>query len=197
MYGNAPDRAVSDPGHEFEDVSQQIAGSPPMSGFQSLPDWNITRQGLAVGDLPILRTLAKQYCLFDNWYSSLPGPTWPNRFFVHAGSSGGLDNSPSDATTIETETIDSLSFQFPNLTVYDHLAAAGHSWRVYHDDLFPQVLAIKGMIDPFRLNDDHFRWIRTSGAETFRNDLHSGRPACDGCRTNPATVIELHPIGRG
>ena len=156
MSADAPDRAPLDPPHEFEDVALQIGGNPPMSGFAQQPYWNVSRQAFAAGALPVLRTLASQYFLFDNWYSSMPGPTWPNRFFLHAGSSGGLDNSPAAATTIESETIDSLSFSFPNGTLFTCLQQAKRSWRVYHDDLFPQALAIKDMIDPFRLNTGQF-----------------------------------------
>lgn len=174
MTADAKDRAPLDPPHEFEDVAAQIGGIPPMSGFAQQSYWNVSRQAFAADALPVLRTLADQYCLFDNWYSSLPGPTWPNRFFVHAGSSGGLDNSPSAATTIESETIDSLSFSFPSGTLYTRLAAANRNWRVYHDDIFPQVLAIKEMIDPFRLNTGQFSWVRVGDTQYFADDLNRG-----------------------
>jgi phospholipase C len=179
MTADAPDRAPLDPPHEFEDVAAQIGGNPqagnsPMSGFAQQPYWSVSRQGFAPGTLPTLRTLATQYCLFDNWYSSMPGPTWPNRFFVHAGSSGGLDNSPAAATTIESETIDSLSFSFPNGTLFTRLQQAGRTWRVYHDDLFPQVLAIKDMVDPFRLNTGQFSWLKAGEKQFFSDDLANG-----------------------
>jgi phospholipase C len=174
MTADAPDRAPLDPPHEFEDVAAQIGANPPMAGFAQQAYWNVSRQGFAAGALPILSTLAKQYFLFDNWYSSMPGPTWPNRFFVHAGSSGGLDNSPAAATTIESETIDSLSFSFPNVTLFTRLQEAGRTWRVYHDDLFPQVLAIKDMIDPFRLNTGQFSWLRVGEKQFFIDDLANG-----------------------
>jgi phospholipase C len=174
MTADAPDRAPLDPPHEFEDVAAQIGGTQPMSGFAQQSYWNVSRQGFGPGALPILSTLANQYFLFDNWYSSMPGPTWPNRFFVHAGSSGGLDNSPSAATTIESETVDSLSFSFPNGTLYSCLRQANRTWRVYHDDLFPQVLAIKDMIDPFRLNTGQFSWLRAGEKQFFIDDLADG-----------------------
>jgi phospholipase C len=171
MTPDATDRPPLDPPHEFEDVKLQIGGEPPMSGFSARPYWNVARQGFLANQLPVLTTLATQYCLFDNWYSSMPGPTWPNRFFVHAASSGGLDNSPSAPTTIVSETIDSLSFTFQNGTLFQLLEAAGHSWRVYHDDFFPQVLAIKHMVDPFRRNTRQFSWLRRGQKEFFVNDL--------------------------
>jgi phospholipase C len=40
-------------------------------------------------DVPVLVSLARNYALCTNWYSSLPGPTIPNRLFAHFGTSGG------------------------------------------------------------------------------------------------------------
>ena len=88
MTADAPDRPALDPDHEFEDVAAQMAGEPPMSGFSRQRYWATSRQGFTPNNLPVLNALAGQYFLFDNWYSAMPGPTWPNRFFVHAGSSG-------------------------------------------------------------------------------------------------------------
>jgi phospholipase C len=169
---NADDPPAQDPPHEYGDVQRQIGGSPAMSGFSAQPYWPTSRQGFAGARLSVLGTLAARYFLFDNWFSSMPGPTWPNRFFVHAATSGGLDNSPSGVESIVTATIDSLSFSFQNGTVFDRLSDAGRKWRVYHDDLFPQVLAIRGMIDPFRLNTEQFSWLRLAGADFFTRDLN-------------------------
>jgi phospholipase C len=181
MTPDAPDRPATDPKHEFENVAAQIAGNPPMSGFTDQPYWSTSRQGFTPKGLPVLTALAGEYFLFDNWYSSMPGPTWPNRFFVHAGSSGGLDNSPAPAAVIESETIDALSFSFTNDTLYQRLdKTPSASWRVYHDDLFPQVLAIKHMVDPFRLNTDHFRSV----SQCFAQDL------CDPRYSPSYTFIE-------
>lgn len=51
--------------------------------------------------LPIIHTLAKEFAVCDSWFSSMPGPTWPNRFFVHAASSGGMDDNQTDEETIK------------------------------------------------------------------------------------------------
>jgi phospholipase C len=40
-------------------------------------------------DLPVMYALADNYTLCDNWYSSVLGPTWPNRFYLHAADSKG------------------------------------------------------------------------------------------------------------
>jgi phospholipase C len=174
MNANAADPVATDPPHEFEDVRTQIGGEPPMSGFAHVPYTQVSMAGFPTGSAPILRTLAQEFLLFDNWFSSMPGPTWPNRFFFHAATSGGLDNSPSTITTLESQTVDSLSFDFQNGTIYDHLSQAGKKWRVYHDDLFPQVLAIKHMIDPFRQNTATFSALKSNGVDCFRRDLNAG-----------------------
>lgn len=47
------------------------------------------------GDTPVYHQLLDEYVLCDNWFSSVMGPTWPNRFFIHAGSSGSKkENKP-------------------------------------------------------------------------------------------------------
>jgi len=40
-------------------------------------------------DVPMLYALADNYTLCDRYHCSVMGPTWPNRFFMHAASSGG------------------------------------------------------------------------------------------------------------
>jgi phospholipase C len=111
--------AAEDPGHEFPDVREQLCGSggnyssptpavgkvdPSIknSGFVSSfagkypsADWTTPMKCFTPDQLPVLTTLAKEFAVCDNWFSSMPGPTWPNRFFVHAASAGGLDHSPN------------------------------------------------------------------------------------------------------
>lgn len=40
-------------------------------------------------DVPVLYALMDNYTLCDRYFCSVMGPTWPNRFFLHAASSGG------------------------------------------------------------------------------------------------------------
>ena len=80
--------------------------------------------------LPVLYALASNFALCDHWYSSMPGPTWPNRFFVHGASSGGWDDSPSTKQMLEWE-VD--GFKYPNGSIYDALDAASAPYRFYND----------------------------------------------------------------
>jgi phospholipase C len=170
----AADRLKVDPPHEFDDVTQQLSGTPPMSGFSIGTSAAVAMRGFRPSALPVVSQLAQNFVLFDNWFSSMPGPTWPNRFFVHAASSGGLDNSPNGFTSGTSVTIDSLGFAFKNGTIFDRLTAHGKKWRVYHADAFPQVLAIKGLVGGF-LHSDTFRSIAPgAGDDSFKRDLASG-----------------------
>jgi phospholipase C len=93
--------------------------------------------------LPVLSTLAQEFVVCDNWFASLPGPTWPNRFFAHAASSGGLDHSPTDADMVWWEKVS--GFGFKNGTIFDVLNANNISWRIYAGDEFPIVSGLQGV----------------------------------------------------
>jgi phospholipase C len=62
-------------------------------------------------DTPVLHELFDNYALCDRWFASVMGPTWPNRFYLHAGTSMGIktndkmdtDSDPDDPG--ETRTI--------------------------------------------------------------------------------------------
>jgi phospholipase C len=41
------------------------------------------------------QTLAKHFVVCDRWFASMPGPTVPNRLFVHTASSGGYAGKSS------------------------------------------------------------------------------------------------------
>jgi phospholipase C len=93
--------------------------------------------------LPVLNQLAQEFVVCDNWHASMPGPTWPNRFFVHAASSGGLDHSPSTGDMLKWETVD--GFSFANGTIFDRMNSNNIKWILYAGDNFPIVAALKGI----------------------------------------------------
>lgn len=68
-----------------------------------------------------LTFLAKNYVLCDNWFSSVPGETWPNRNYIHAATSDAQVNIK-------------LKF-YKNRTIYHALDEAGLSWNIYHDGI--------------------------------------------------------------
>jgi phospholipase C len=95
--------------------------------------------------LPVLYDLATKFVLCDNFFSSLPGPTGPNRFFMMAGSSGGYDASPSDMLSMETTGHLDLKKGHIFQTLKDNKIKA----HVFGDDTFPMAAVLKGMSLPF------------------------------------------------
>lgn len=154
-----------DPGHEFLDVQAQLCGIngtyPHIdnSGFVvNYAKVDPAQPGeimkcYAPEQLPVLTTLAREFAVCDHWFSSMPGPTWPNRFFIHAASSGGLDHSPSTENIASSLLVN--GYKFDNGTIFDRLDAEGMNWTIYKGDAFPQALAINGMT--LHLADGRFR----------------------------------------
>src|SRR6185295_5255464 len=85
------DRTINPP-HSWEASHAQFDGGrldafvrSARSAFCEAP-----RQAIGYFDrerLPILYALADQYTVCDHWFSSVMGPTWPNRFYLHAATS--------------------------------------------------------------------------------------------------------------
>jgi phospholipase C len=180
MNPNAPDRAPSDPGHEFEDVDWQLYRSPRDGSPRQITLTGFVDKGgdsamacAAPALVPVFTHLARDFLVCDRWFSSLPGPTWPNRFFVHAGSAGGLANSPGTLSTIGSVTFSNLGFSFQHGTIFDALENADpkRTWRVYHGDHFPQVCAIDTMPSVFVAKPGQFRPQKEFAADVARGDL--------------------------
>ncbi len=155
LGGGAPDPCPVDPAHEFDDVQAQVNGGA-MDGFRD----PLQRKGFTSSQLPALNELAGRYVLFDNWFSSVPGPTWPNRFFVHAASSGGLCTSPTALRTTGAIIAAGEHFRFDNGTLFDlfdRKFPGTPAWRVSHGDVTPQCLSIPGMVGKYYQGPRYFR----------------------------------------
>lgn len=174
-----------DPGHEFSDVKVQLCGIkgeyPGINNSGFVANYaNVDKahpgeimKCYSPDQLPVLMALAKEFAVCDHWFSSMPGPTWPNRFFLHAASSGGLDHSPSTANVASSFLFN--GYKFENGTIFDRLDAEDIPWTVYKGDAFPQALAINGMIvraaegcfRDFEDFSDHVRDPNYAAAYTF------------------------------
>lgn len=156
----APLSMPTDPGHEFNDVVEQLVGQgktfksgspyPPInnSGFAANyatsttedphkpPTENEIQDIMDAFDTPtqlqMLGWLASHYTVCDHWYSSIPGPTWPNRFFLHGASSSGFDDSPTNAQMAGWEAPGG-GFKYPKGSIYQRLSSAGIPYRFYND----------------------------------------------------------------
>jgi phospholipase C len=152
----------ADPGHEFPDVLRQLCGPgaiyPRGGAYPAIDDSGFVASYAGHGgaadpgevlncytpaQLPVLNALAREFTVCDNWYASMPGPTWPNRMFVHAASSGGLDHSPSTAEILGQELVD--GFHFANGSIFDALQNKRITRRLYGGDDFPMVSALQGI----------------------------------------------------
>lgn len=158
-----------DPGHEFLDVLEQLAGTAAAyvsgayptingSGFvsdyagshspdegNSTTDLGAIMRGFSADQLPVLSTLAAEFAVCDHWFAAIPGPTVPNRLFACAATSDGLDHSPTTAELITWETIDGIAPT--NGTIFDRIGRSPTSgWRIYSDGLVPLASMLKGVI---------------------------------------------------
>ncbi|PKA65307.1 phospholipase C [Apostasia shenzhenica] len=120
----------ADPGHSFEDVMLQVFGSgpvPSMSGFvqQALTVSgdlsSVVMKGFRPEKLPVFSRLVDEFAVFDRWFSSIPGPTQPNRLFVYSATSHGATRH---------DVVDLLS-GYPQKTIFDSLHEEGLDFAVY------------------------------------------------------------------
>lgn len=135
-----------DPHHEVAHVLEQLDGAN--AGFvrdfaQAYPDSTDAARGYIMGYypldfLPALHPLARNFTICDRWFSSLPGPTWPNRFFALSGTSNGRVNMPDDGTH---KTDLAGYFQQTQTTLFDRLNEAAIHWKVYFHDI-PQTTVL-------------------------------------------------------
>ena len=112
--------------------------------------------------VPVMSSLAKEYAVFDAWFSSVPSQTLCNRSFMHAATSHGyvlnasivrwvLHNSPTIFDRIEEK-------NDPNIT-----------WRVYYDKL--DILSLTGLQNPslWKYHKENFKFM-----DDFENDAKNG-----------------------
>ncbi len=155
-----------DPQHETPNVLDQIANGN--SGFVTDYERNVKRVTeedmgylmgyYALGRLPALHELGQNFTVCDRWYSSLPGPTWPNRFFALSGTSSGHVEMPS----LARPDLEEFTAQKQE-TIFDRLNDAGRSWKLYFYD-FPVALMLTRLRQPHNLA--HFHLIK----EFFEKD---------------------------
>jgi len=169
----ALDQLDHDPPHEFENVAAQINGGA-MNGFLGSggPD---TMLGFDASEVPVLIELARNNLYFDNWHCSMPGPTWPNRLFAHAASSGGLDNSMSGPDSADAAINPARNLEFQNGHIFDRLTANGVTWRIYHHKTlfnfdYPQALSLKGMVNKWH-DANFFRPYSGFASDVARGDV--------------------------
>lgn len=148
-----------DPGHDFISVNEQIFGNsqgagngPYMQGFvksYQAQTGNVVSSRRVMkcfrpGRLPALTTLAREFAVCDRWFSSVPGPTLPNRAFAYGATSQGRVNMSPNYLTLKT--------------IFERLTEHGVSSKIYYTD-WTFAIGVKhiGIDNPskyFRFYDD-------------------------------------------
>ena len=137
-HGNPLLVPYPDPGEDFEHMTVQIYGKPnpgphdkaDMSGFlRDYASWvdpavaGQIMQCYSPGQVYVIHELARSFAVCDGWFASVPCQTWPNRGFVHAGSSDGhINNGDYVPYTMKT--------------IFNALQDQGISWGVYADTIY-------------------------------------------------------------
>jgi phospholipase C len=114
-------------------------------------------------ELPFYYSLLDNSALCGNYHCSLLGPTWPNRFYFAAGTSGGITTNGIWGYGV---------FDYP--IILDLLDAAGVSWGVYNMNWDSVPFGNTDNVFVFWQNFAHDQ--RTRGSKgSFLNDARKGQ----------------------
>lgn len=166
-YTNLP----ADPPHERKDITIQLLNiATPNGAIDTNPPYPMTgfvhsysidhhvdaahlpiSMGYHIGsELPAADFFAKEYCICDHWFASLPTGTQPNRLMA---MSGYALNDVNQSLMLPKQKL-----------VYDWLKEKNIRWRVYH-----QGIPFFMLMDEWHLKvltDSHFR-----DYDDFQNDI--------------------------
>ncbi|KAF8552983.1 phosphoesterase-domain-containing protein [Imleria badia] len=107
--------------------------------------YNLTRvadvmQYIPEDMIPVYRTMAENYVLFDNWFCDVPGPTNPNRAYITSGTSYGHGRNDGTFNV----------FGLPQRSIFQQLDEANVTWINYYNS-------------SFNPDAEFYAWTRTSG----------------------------------
>jgi phospholipase C len=98
--------------------------------------------GYRPDQVPVLSGLARDFGVFDHWYSEVPSQTFMNRSFWTAATSSGFTINAPFSNFMHDNTAE---------TIFDRLEAHGRTWKVY--TMEPCPLSFTGLIHMSRLKD--------------------------------------------
>jgi phospholipase C len=156
---------VLDEANRFKDATEMVAPfnapaegqRPTMDGFVTdyisyltvelgrqpiYDEYKEIMTGYAPEQVPVLSKIAREFGIFDHWFSEVPSQTLANRsFWTAATSSGFVVNRPM------------TNFMRHNVaeTIFDRLERYQKTWKVYV--LEPDPVSFTGMIHMARLKD--------------------------------------------
>jgi phospholipase C len=172
----------ADPGEGYANTNSQLFGSgnapvPPMAtnqGFVTNFDATIAwdqrvgrsvEAGTTASDimgiftpeaLPVLSGLARGFAVCDQWFSSVPTETFPNRAFACAATSQGHMNDGTSSYTVQS--------------IFGLMTSQGATWKIYGYD--EQPLTRKNFPDTLSAPDANFGEFAD-----FTSDAAAGRLA--------------------
>jgi phospholipase C len=166
--------------HSWDAVHAQWAGGA-MNGFYTTDG----RDGMGyytATELPFYYSLLDDSALSANYFCSLLGPTWPNRFYFAAGTSGGITTNGIWGYGV---------FDYP--IILDLLDEAGVTWGVYNMNWDSVPYGNTDNVFVFWKNFAHDQ--RTLGSKgSFINDARKGRlPQVSWLVSSFAHHLDEHP----
>jgi phospholipase C len=144
-----------DPRHEHVNAMAQIKdhNSGFVSDFQNAYKNQLSQADLQdvmgyypLDFLPALHRLGREFTICDRWFASLPGPTWPNRFFALSGTCAGQPLMPSGAAMLQLHWYTEQT----QPTIFSRMTEREVPWRIYHYD-FPCSLVLTQQRQPGNL----------------------------------------------
>jgi phospholipase C len=166
--------------HSWDAVHAQWAGGA-MDGFYTT-DGPDGMGYYTASELPFYYILLDDSALSANYFCSLLGPTWPNRFYFAAGTSGGITTNGVWGYGV---------FDYP--IILDLLDEAGVTWGVYNMNWDSVPYGNTDNVFVFWKKFAHDQ--RTRGSKgSFLNDARKGRlPQVSWLVSSFAHQLDEHP----
>ena len=114
---------TADPGHTWG--AQHAAWNHGKNDHFVLQNGRVSMGYYERTELPYYYELANLFAIGDRFFSSAMGPTFPNRFFLYAGTAFGHTKNDIPRT----------SEQYRQRTIFDVLDEHHISWKYYTDDV--------------------------------------------------------------
>ena len=121
---------VADLAHSWNATHREIGPFSFMDGFTAAnvadvdPTGRRTMGYFTSEDIPFYYALYSTFAIGDRYFASVPGPTYPNRFFLLAGTSFGR---------IRNEFPQKANEYGPS--IFDRMNAGGVDWKAYYSDI--------------------------------------------------------------
>src|SRR5919198_162836 len=120
-----------DPDHSWEGGRTQFDNGR-LDGFRRGENDDYALGYYRQGEVRFLHPLAHAFTLYDRYFCSLLGPTWPNREYMHSAQSGGNKQNASAQDAANAYNSGGL---YRWETIWDRLLQRGISCAYYHADL--------------------------------------------------------------